>query len=82
MSFGMSRSVVSGYVTLFQSILKTVLHQENVMPYREFSTKAHLEAALKEVPLLRFDATERARQRPQNQEQQKQQYSGKKNSLP
>ncbi len=32
MSFGVSRSVVSGYVNQFQSILKTVLHQENVMP--------------------------------------------------
>lgn len=82
MSFGVSRGVVSRYLTLFKSILKTVLQAEGVLPHRSFESKQHLEEALKEVPLLRIDATERPTQRPQDEQQQKGQFSGKKNSIP
>jgi hypothetical protein len=81
MSFGMSRGAVSRYLTLFKSILKAVLQQEGVLPHRCFESKQQLEEALKDVPLLRIDATERPTQRPGNEQQQQDQYSGKKNSI-
>jgi hypothetical protein len=63
---------------LFKSILKTVLQDEGVLPERSFENWQQLEEALKNVPLLRIDATERPTQRPQNEQQQKGQCSGKK----
>lgn len=62
---------------LFPIIIKTLNHF-NVIPKTEFKTPEEMREAFKEIDTLIIDATERAVQRPQDQEEQVEHYSGKK----
>ena len=76
--FGLSGSSASNYATdLFIVVAKTLNHL-GVLPHTEFKTPEELRAAFNGQTVLIIDATERARQRPADDEEQKETYSGKK----
>jgi hypothetical protein len=50
------------------------------MPYRRFETPEDLKSALNGIDTMIIDATERAYRRSEDYEEQKEHYSGKKNS--
>ena len=60
------------------SILKETLQQTGHAPKREFATVAELEAYFYDCDLLLLDGTEQRRQRPSENQVQKDHYSGKK----
>ncbi len=62
-------------------ILQATLHNLGVYPKREFEDVEEFEGYFKNHPKLLIDGTEQAVQRPQNQERQKEMYSGKKNAI-
>ncbi len=77
-TFKMSRQKACENVHKLLPILcKTLMHL-GVMPEREFSNPEELKEAMEEVEKILVDATERPHQRPENEEKQKEMYSGKK----
>lgn len=66
---------------LFPVFVKT-LDCFNVLPNNKFNTPDEMRAAFKGFDTLVIDATERPVQRPQDDELQKDHYSGKKNGIP
>ncbi len=75
--FGMSQAQANDWIHRLTPILQATLKEEALLPERE---PAHLEQVLGEYDLLEFtiDGTERRRQRPQDQAEQQEYYSGKK----
>jgi hypothetical protein len=79
-TFGISGDSAHRYVySLFESLIQTLNHF-GILPHTKFKTPEELQAAFKEWDTLLIDATERAVQRLQDVELQKEDYSGKKNS--
>jgi hypothetical protein len=79
-TFGIRGDAAHKYVySLFIVLMKT-LYDFGVLPHMNFKTPEELQAAFKEFDTLLIDATERAVQRSQNYDVQKEDYSGKKNS--
>jgi hypothetical protein len=77
-TFGISGDSAHKYVySLFVILMKT-LYDFGVLPHTNFKTPEELQAAFKEFDTLLIDATERAVQRSQNYELQKEDFSGKK----
>ncbi len=66
---------------LLSPILHETLVKLEMMPHRAFKTVEELTLALKGVDQIIIDATERAYRRPQDAEQQRAHYSGKKNAI-
>lgn len=78
--FDMARSKAHANVHKLSSILYDTLVHLGLMPYRRFETPEDLKTALSGIDQLIIDATERAYRRSQDDEEQKEYYSGKKNS--
>src|SRR3954469_4763188 len=78
--FNLARSKAHTQLYLLSPLLHATLVQLGMMPQREFKTVEELTLALKGVDQIIIDATERSYRRPQDAEQQRQHYSGKKTS--
>lgn len=79
--FGMSQGQANDWIQRLSPILRAALKAEELLPERD---PAKLEQVLAEYDLLEFtlDGTERRRQRPQDNVEQKEYYSGKKKLIP
>lgn len=80
--FGMDHSNANRNKQLSLRILRATLIKLGVMPEREFKDVKEFEAYFKAHEELILDGTEQRIQRPGNQEDQKDCYSGKKNATP
>ena len=76
--FNLARSKAHTQVYLLSPHLHAALVQLGMMPPREFKTVEELTLALQGVDQIIIDATERMYRRPQDGEQQREHYSGKK----
>ena len=63
-------------------LLKAALEKGGYMPKRHFSNKQEFDAFFEGIDTLIIDATEQQKQRPVDNEIQKNFYSGKKNAIP
>jgi hypothetical protein len=79
--FGIERSTFSKNRAISLRVLSTALFKLNVMPKREFASLEEFENYLESHPEIIIDSTEHRVQRPDNQEIQKECYSGKKNAI-
>ena len=77
-TFGMSRSKACEHVHRLLPILKATLKHLGMLPDREFASPEELQKAMEEVGQVLIDATERLHNRPKDNEEQKEYYSGKK----
>jgi len=78
--FGIERSTFSKNRAIALRVLSSALLKINVMPMREFASLEEFEKYLVAHPEIIIDGTEHRVQRPENQEVQKECYSGKKMS--
>ena len=78
--FGMTGSCAKKNQTLGIKILKAALHQIGAMPKRIFKSIEEFENELSAEDTIIIDGTEQRVQRPGNQEDQRDFYSGKKKS--
>lgn len=78
--FKLARSKAHTQLYQLSPILQETLVRLEMMPHRSFKTVAELTLALKGVDQIIIDATERTYRRPQDAEQQRAHYSGKKNA--
>ncbi len=76
--FDIARSKANTNVHKLSPILYDTLVSLELMPYRRFETPDDLKAALNGIDEVIIDATERAYRRSQDNEEQKDYYSGKK----
>lgn len=79
-TFGIRGDAAHRYVYSLLEITVKTLNQFGVLPHTNFKTPEELQAAFKEYETLLIDATERAVQRSQDYNLQKENQSGKKNS--
>lgn len=79
--FGIERSTFSKNRAVALRVLSSALYKLNVMPKREFASLEEFEKHLEGYPEIIIDGTEHRVQRPENQEDQKDCYSGKKNAI-
>lgn len=77
-AFGFDRSKANINVHILAPVLAHGLRALGVLPHRAFSSVAELKAAFDGIENLIIDATERSCQRPQDDDLQKEKYSGKK----
>lgn len=75
--FGLSRSKSCKNVHILMPLLHESLLRLKVMPHREFDSVEAFHEAFKDAGALLLDATERAHQRPVDDEKQSELYSGK-----
>ncbi len=76
--FNLARSKANENLHKLTPILyQTLVHLE-VMPHREFATASELMEALNGLDTILIDVTERNHRRPQDKQEQKAHYSGKK----
>jgi hypothetical protein len=80
--FDLARSKAHAHVHKLSARLHETLVQLEMMPHREFQTVDELMCALDGIDQIIIDATERAYRRPQDEQQQRAHYSGKKNAIP
>jgi hypothetical protein len=76
--FDLARSKACTNLHLLSPLLHETLVKLEMMPHREFASVEELTLALQGVDQIILDATERAYRRPQDLEQQREHYSGKK----
>lgn len=76
-TFGLSRSKSCENVHKLMPLLHKSLLRLRVLPHREFESVEDFSAAFNDAEALLLDATERAHQRPINDEKQSELYSGK-----
>jgi hypothetical protein len=79
--FGIERSTFSKNRAIALRVLSSALYKLNLMPKREFASLQEFEKHLESHPEIIIDGTEHRVQRPENQEDQKDCYSGKKNAI-
>lgn len=79
--FNLARSKAHTQVYLLSPLLHATLVQLALMPPRAFRTVEELTVSLKGVDQIIIDATERTYRRPQDAQQQREHYSGKKNAI-
>ncbi len=79
-TFGISGDAAHRYIYSLFDILVETLNHFGVLPHTEFKSPEELRAAFVDVETLLIDATERAVQRSQDYQLQKENQSGKKNS--
>lgn len=79
--FGMSQGQANDWIQRLMPILQAALNEEALLPQRE---PVNLEQVLGDYDLLEFtiDGTERRMQRPKDNVEQKEYYSGKKKPIP
>jgi hypothetical protein len=76
--FNMARSKANeNLYKLVPVLYQTLVHLE-VMPHREFATPDALLEALADMDTILIDVTERTYRRPQDKQEQREHYSGKK----
>lgn len=80
MYFGISDAGASQYLDLLKPCLKAALQQQDVLAKRLFTGQQSFEQAFAGVTDLFIDVTEIPIERAVNQDVQRRQYSGKKNS--
>ena len=80
--FGLARSKANEQVHQLSPILHQTLLELGHLPRREFESVEAFKAALGDLDQILIDVTERPHQRPQDNEQQRELYSGKKNGIP
>ena len=81
-NFDMNKSCAHTWLyKLFPFFTKTLSYL-NVLPKTEFKTPEEMKEAFKDVNTLIIDATERVIQRPIDDEEQREHYSGKKKYMP
>jgi len=80
--FGMARSKANENLHRLSPVLHETLARLGVLPHREFETPDELKAALQGIDQLLIDVTERMYRRSQDDETQREHYSGKKNAIP
>jgi hypothetical protein len=76
--FNMARSKAHKQLYLLSPLLHATLVQLGMMPAREFKSVEEFTRALQGIDQIIIDATERPYRRPQDGEQQRAHYSGKK----
>ena len=76
--FDLDRGRANRWVHRLQALLETALGKKMVLPERKLESLAQFLERFPEVKAVILDGTERPVQRPQNAEQQKEHYSGKK----
>ncbi len=76
--FNMSGSSAYTWLYKIMPVFIETLDQLDVLPETNFETPEEMHKAFKDYDTLIVDATERAIQRPQDNEEQKDHYSGKK----
>jgi len=79
--FGISDAAASHYLELLKSCLKMALQQQNTLAKRLFAGQQSFEQTFAGITDLFIDVTEVSIERSKNQEVQRSQYSGKKNSI-
>ena len=77
--FNMARSKANENLHNLVPILYQTLVHLGVMPHREFASAAELLEALDDIETILIDVTEREHRRPQDEQTQREHYSGKKN---
>lgn len=82
MYFGISDAAASHYLELLKPCLKAALQQQNVLAGRLFTGQQGFEQTFAGVADLFIDVTEIPIERSDNQDVQRRQFSGKKNSIP
>jgi hypothetical protein len=80
--FGLARSKANEQVHQLSPILHQTLMELGHLPRGEFESVEAFKAALGDLDQILIDVTERPHQRPQDNEQQRELYSGKKNGIP
>jgi DDE superfamily endonuclease/Helix-turn-helix of DDE superfamily endonuclease len=76
--FNISEFAVSQYISLLKPLLKAALNQSGTPIIRSFGSKEEFEKAFQGVEDIIIDAFEVRIERPENEEVQKEKYSGKK----
>lgn len=80
--FNMARSKAhENLYKLVPVLYQTLVHLE-VMPHRELATPDELLQALAGIDTILIDVTERNHRRPQDEQEQREHYSGKKKDIP
>lgn len=80
--FSMGRSKANENLHKLAPILSKTLVRIGVMPHREFKSIEEMKAAFKDIDRILIDVTERLYRRSQDDETQRDHYSGKKNTMP
>lgn len=80
LSFGMGLSNVYQNQSVVIRVLETTLGRSGHLPQRAFHSEEEFKAYLSKESTILVDATEQQIQRPGNEEEQKDSYSGKKKS--
>jgi hypothetical protein len=81
-NFGLDRANAFRNQSFGLSILRMTLAQSGDLPKRVYESVAEFKRDMEKHESLLLDATEQQRQRPGNEEDQKDDYSGKKKSTP
>ena len=81
LNFDMSRSVAFEQQATQVLILQMALEQNGLLPKRHFESFEDLQKHLEDHDELIIDGTEQPRQRPVNEEDQQEDYSGKKKDI-
>lgn len=79
--FGMARSKACENVHNLMPILHKTLVRLDVLPHRKFTSVEEFRAAFQGIDKLLIDVTERLRRRPQENAQQREMYSEKKENI-
>ena len=80
--FGMGRSKANENLHKLAPILMNTLVRLEVMPHREFTSVDEMKAAFQGVDRILIDVTERLYRRSQDDDTQREHYSGKKRTTP
>lgn len=80
--FNMARSKANENLYKLVPVLYQTLVNLEVMPHREFASPDDLLQALADIDTILIDVTERAYRRPQDDQVQREHYSGKKKTHP
>jgi hypothetical protein len=79
--FNMARSKANENLHKLTPVLYQTLVNLEVMPHREFASPDELLEALDGIDTILIDVTERNHRRPQDDQAQREHYSGKKNDI-
>ncbi|MEL7065465.1 MAG: hypothetical protein AAFP00_17115 [Bacteroidota bacterium] len=82
LSFGIDRATAFRQQTFAIRILEMTLQQSGHLPKRFFEDLSDFKVSMAQEEELLLDASEQRRQRPQDQEVQQKNYSGKKKDTP
>ena len=80
--FGMGRSKANENLHKLAPILMNTLVRLDVMPQREFTSVDEMQAAFQGIDRILIDVTERLYRRSQDDDTQREHYSGKKSTTP